>query len=295
MLHRGLVRAAVAASAAMIVGAIAAASPAAAQETTPAAAAPTGTATLNIPDDGVLAKDFATKGCVGIPGGAKTGTDGWLFNQPAKGTKTVIYTLGFLKHNGDKAEILVFLIAKDGLKAFSVDPTKTNDSGDDKAKALAQRAEQGATDGSPDGKGKGGTEGNGGTPAQPGLPDGVTEIPVPAGVAGALFTDLTGAWLQTPAGWLLGGGELVFDKRGTDGAETFDLLRTCLPAAAPTASPSPTTGGVGGGTGTSTGGGSLPVTGTNVGILAGAGVLLIAVGALLVVARRRRNAVKFTA
>jgi LPXTG-motif cell wall-anchored protein len=146
--------------------------------------------------------------------------------------------------------------------------------------------------GSQGGTGKGGTEGNGGTP---GLPDGVTQIPVPAGVAGALFTDLTGAWLQTPAGWLLGGGELVFDKRGTDGAETFDLLRTCLPAAAPTASPSPTTGGVGGGTGTNTGGGSLPVTGTNVGILAGAGVLLIALGALLLVARRRRNAVKFTA
>jgi LPXTG-motif cell wall-anchored protein len=294
-MHRGLVRAAVVASAAMIAGAVAAASPAAAQETAPAAAAPTGTATLNIPDDGVLAKDFATKGCVGIPGGAKTGTDGWVFNQPAKGTKTVIYSLGFIKGTGDNAEILVFLIAKDGLTAFSVDPTKTKDDGDDKAKALAQRAEEGATDGSQGGKGKGGTEGNGGTTTQPGLPDGVTQIPVPAGVAGALFTDLTGAWLQTPAGWLLGGGELVFDKQGTDGAETFDLLRTCLPATAPTASPSPTTGGVGGGTGTSTGGGSLPVTGTNVGILAGAGVLLIAVGALLVIARRRRNTVKFIA
>jgi LPXTG-motif cell wall-anchored protein len=294
MLHRGLVRVALAAGAAVAVGALAAATPAAAQETTPAGAVPTGVASLDIPDDGVLAKNFATKGCAGIPGGAKVGTDGWVFNQPAKGAKNIAYSLGFVKGTGDKIEILVFLVDKDGLTAYSVDPTKTQDGGEDKAKALVQRAEEGtAQGGGQDGTG-GKKAGSGGDAGQPGLPDGVTKIPVPAGVAGALFTDLTGAWLQTPAGWLLGGGDLVFDKRGTDGAEKFDLLRACLPAAVPSTSPSPTTGGVGGGTGTNDGG-SLPVTGTNIGILAGAGVLLIAVGSLLVAARRRRNAVKFTA
>jgi LPXTG-motif cell wall-anchored protein len=56
---------------------------------------------------------------------------------------------------------------------------------------------------------------------------------------------------------------------------------------APAPAPSPSAGGTGGG-------GSLPVTGSNAGLIAGAGLLLAGIGAVLFVVYRRRS-VKFTA
>jgi LPXTG-motif cell wall-anchored protein len=112
-----------------------------------------------------------------------------------------------------------------------------------------------------------------------------------------------GAWLQTPAGWQLIVGALLHDAESN--VKSFDLVRVCAPkvatvpsasasasaSASPSASASASTvGGTGGGTGA-----SLPVTGTNVGILAGIGVLLVGAGAALFAVRRRRDATKFVA
>jgi LPXTG-motif cell wall-anchored protein len=126
----------------------------------------------------------------------------------------------------------------------------------------------------------------------------VEEVPAPAGVAGGLTSTGEG-WLQTPAGWQLVYGALLYSSAALDSPEefSFSLLRVCAPKAdtapAPTATapaPAPSKApGAGGGSG-----GSLPVTGANAGLIAGAGALLIGIGAVLFV-RRRRETTKFVA
>src|SRR5262245_48739974 len=68
MKHRALVRIAAAALAATVVGMMAA-SPAAAEEKPEAPEI--GQIELPVPEEGITVKGFATKGCEGIPGGAK--------------------------------------------------------------------------------------------------------------------------------------------------------------------------------------------------------------------------------
>ncbi len=145
---------------------------------------------------------------------------------------------------------------------------------------------------------------------------------------GAVVTDkgASKAWITTPAGWTLTGATAVI----TGTAGKFNLTHTC-PAAgggqssSPTptpsvsessASPGPTGGAnggepggsTGGGTGGESGGGSgtddgapggesggLPVTGTAVTTVAVTGAALVAGGIVLLVARRRREALVFSA
>jgi len=129
------------------------------------------------------------------------------------------------------------------------------------------------------------------------------------------------AWIKTPAGWTLTGASAVI----TGTADKFNLTHTCpagggqtspstpavsesTPAVSESASPGPT-GGSGSGTGSSTGGstgdssggtaggesGGLPVTGTAVTGLAAFGGALVAGGVALLVTRRRRGKLVFTA
>lgn len=304
MMHRGLIRIAVAAGAALIAGTIAAAPAAATPETQPPLGI--GEAILQLPGDKpLLAKDFATKGCEGIVGGAKEGTDGWVFDQPVKGAENYAYLLGLVDAAGEKPALL--WIDDKGIAAVDVTalapapgvarsqataggPKAVADAiARAKAKAqAAQSAKAKATIAEAPGR----------------LPFDLPEAPLPQGVAGGQIAK-GGAWLQTPAGWALVAGFMLHDAESN--VESFDLVSVCAPkvatvpsasaSASASASPAPaasasasTVGGTGGGTGA-----SLPVTGTNVGILAGIGVLLVGAGAALFAVRRRRDATKFVA
>jgi LPXTG-motif cell wall-anchored protein len=126
------------------------------------------------------------------------------------------------------------------------------------------------------------------------------------------------AWIKTPAGWTLTGATAVI----TGTADKFNLTHTCpavggqpsspTPAVTEptptvtesTATPAPTGGsdsGPGSSTGDSTGGtagggsDSLPVTGTAVTGLAMLGGALVAGGIVLLVLRRRRDGLVFSA
>ncbi|MEV4135536.1 LPXTG cell wall anchor domain-containing protein [Dactylosporangium sp. NPDC049742] len=91
------------------------------------------------------------------------------------------------------------------------------------------------------------------------------------------------------AGWWLGAGVGLTNPPLQDA--TFDLVRACVaatdtsPRPSAPVSPSPS----------ASGGPSLPVTGTNIWLLTGGGAALIAVGAVLFMAYRRRQSVKFVA
>jgi LPXTG-motif cell wall-anchored protein len=139
---------------------------------------------------------------------------------------------------------------------------------------------------------------------------------------GAVVTDkgASKAWITTPAGWTLTGASAVI----TGTAAKFNLTHTCpagggvqtsaptpsgsatpTPSGSATASPDPsggpasaTPGGsTGGSTDDPTGGGSggLPVTGTAVTGVALTGAALVAGGIVLLVARRRRGELVFSA
>jgi len=132
---------------------------------------------------------------------------------------------------------------------------------------------------------------------------------------GAIVTDkgTSKAWIATPAGWTLTGASAVI----TGTAGKFNLTHTCpaggggqtsSPSPSPSPSVSKTEGGnggesggtVNGGTGAaadSAGGdsGGLPVTGTAVTGVAMTGAALVAGGIVLLVARRRREALVFSA
>jgi LPXTG-motif cell wall-anchored protein len=282
MMHRGLVRIAVAAGAAMV-GAVIAVAPAAA---TGPDVAP-GVALLDIPAPPPLltAKDFAANGvakdCGAIKGGAKEGTDGWVFDQPAQGAANFAYILGLV--DAKLQPVVLGLDNEGGIVNFKVDAALPNADSlkagkidDNQAKSLAKAAES--------------------TDKELAKAAGSTDVPaiveLPAGVAGGL-TDKGGVWLQTPAGWHLVYGQMIHDKPGPGAPQKFHLVGLCAPkaAATPGATPAPTkVGGVAGGSGD-----SLPVTGTNVAILGGVGVLLVGVGALLFMMRRRRDTTKFVA
>ncbi|GAA1807657.1 LPXTG cell wall anchor domain-containing protein [Planosporangium flavigriseum] len=284
MMHRGLARLAVA-TGAVLAGAIIAATPAA--------------ATVDVPFPGIAvldpvpvkAKDFGTKGCDGIPGGAKERTDGWVFSKPEG--ETEFYGYAFLM-TGSSHETVVLGVDGDGAVGLTIDPAvfrglRAGALNRDKVKSLAKATEE----------------------------DDGTVAP-PAGVQGGLTKGGEG-WLQTPEGWQIEAGMLlsvpaVQDSTPpadeTEGSAatvrtlptpefpTFSLLRVCLPkaeapASAAPASPAPASPAPAPGTGGGNGA-SLPVTGTNAVVLTGAGVLLVAVGAGLFLMRRRR-ATKFVA
>jgi LPXTG-motif cell wall-anchored protein len=259
------VRFTIAASLVAAVGFMTATPAAAAEEPAPPAI---GEINLPVPDGGITAGGFGTKGCTGIPGGAKVGTDGWVFSQPVADATEVAYIFGLLPSRTPDTEPVVLGINADGITGLKFDDAPNPSSGlkdltkdtSDEAKALIAKAAEGDDSSADDSA------------------DGVTEIPVPAGVSGGLIANNGGAWLQTPAGWILAAGVLVHDK-GKTNIEKFDLLRVCAPASPPTNAP-----GAGGGTGE-----SLPVTGDNIGLLAGLGVLLLGLGAALLIVRRRRT------
>src|SRR6266487_3119528 len=257
MMHRGLARLAVAATAALVAGAIGAAPAAATDPSTPPPTAPDNAAQLDLSGP-LLAKDFATKGCDGITGGAKAGTDGWVFDQPVKGVTEYAYVFGFVD---TKRKPVVLLVTEGGVFGFD-NPAAGALALESKAAGELTSAEEGGD---------------------------IDLPPAPEGVHGGLIPN--GGWLQTPAGWTLTIGFLVHDNE-TAGKAKFHLLRVCMPVTStPTGTASPSqAGGTGGGSG-----GSLPVTGANAGMLAGAGLLLVAVGAMLFVVRRRRDATKFVA
>jgi LPXTG-motif cell wall-anchored protein len=148
-------------------------------------------------------------------------------------------------------------------------------------------------------------------------PNGTLTIPADGG---AVVTDkgASKAWITTPAGWTLTGASAVI----TGTAAKFNLTHTCpaggggnqtsspspKPSDSQSPSPAPTGGGNGAGNGASTGGatgaaggssgggsGSLPVTGTAVTGVALTGAALVAGGIALLVARRRREALLFSA
>ena len=146
-------------------------------------------------------------------------------------------------------------------------------------------------------------------------PNGTLTIPADGG---AVVTDkgASKAWIITPAGWTLTGASAVI----TGTATKFNLTHTCPGGGGNhTSSPSPkpsesesSSGGstgnsYGGGNGVPTGGttgaaiassggsGGLPVTGTAVTGIALTGAALVAGGIALLVARRRREAMVFSA
>lgn len=217
-------------------------------------------------DQPVWAANAPVKGCAGIDTGtAVPGKDGWLFSRPEGRYTDLQYVFLFVKGDGETIDDLVPLVLNaDGVFTFAepVDPgnpevlAKSLQANAKKASALAA------------GENPGGLE----------LPTG----PAPAGVSGKL-TD-GGGWIRTPAGWALAFGG-AFTEPMLEGA-TFTLVRACAAGGDTTPSPaaSPTPGGP-----------SLPVTGTNVWLLSGAGVALVAVGAVLFLAYRRRQSVKFVA
>jgi len=148
-------------------------------------------------------------------------------------------------------------------------------------------------------------------------------LTVPAD-GGAVVTDkgTSKAWIKTPAGWTLTGASAVI----TGTADKFNLTHTCPAGGGQTTSPTPAvteptpavsasagspapTGGADSGTGSSAGGstgdasggtaggesGSLPVTGTAVTGLAMLGAALVAGGFVLLLLRRRRGGLVFSA
>jgi len=144
-------------------------------------------------------------------------------------------------------------------------------------------------------------------------------VTIPAD-GGAVVTDrgASKAWITTPAGWTLTGATAVVSGTATK----FNLTHTCpaagggetpkptpKPTASASASPTPTGGTHGGGSGSGAGSGSgggsgngggsaagsLPVTGTAVTGIVLTGVALVIGGVLLLVARRRRDTLAFSA
>jgi LPXTG-motif cell wall-anchored protein len=276
MKHRALVRVVLTASMVTVAGFMVA-GPAAAADSPPPT--PIGVLDLPLPEDGIAVDGVDARACTKIPGDAKAGTDGWVFSQPVKDPTEVAYIIGLVATPTTEPEPVLVAITKDGITGLKID-----DSLQAKAKAGVKGLTQDTGDAA---KELAATAADDTDPAATDILDGVERIAAPAGVAGGLLADDGGAWLQTPAGWILAFGALLHDGGDTD-ASTFDLAGVCPPAADPPA------GGNGGG-GTvpvvnppASGGDSLPITGTNVSVLVGLGILLLGLGTALVVVRRRR-------
>jgi LPXTG-motif cell wall-anchored protein len=228
--------------------------------------------TLGIPKDGTTATQWETHGCDGIPGGAKTGIDGWVFDQPIPEVTDddALFVFGLLAADGTTP----WLLGVNNAGVFAVDLNSAA------MKALKAGGLAALKSSAPKIAAH--------TTNEVALPDGVTGMGTAAG-----------AWLQTPKGWTLGFGfEVVPDNAEITEGQTFHLLRTCLPPAASQSAPASVPASVpasasapAGGAG---GGGGLPVTGTNIWLIAGTGSALLLAGVLFVI-RRRRESVKFVA
>ena len=271
-MHRALARVAVAALAATVAGMMAAA-PAAAEEKP--SAPEVGRLDLNVKEGGVTVDGFPTKNCALVPGGAKVGVEGWVFNNPVKTLVEVDYLFGLVINPKTKPEAIVVAVTPEGAKGIKV-PDEEFKAG---IKALSKST----------GARLRALAANGDDPKTTGILDGLPTVPLPAGVTGSLIPANGGAWLRTPPGTVVAAGILLHAGGEVD-TETFDLEAVCAPAAAP-AQPAPPVKapGAGGGTGE-----SLPVTGTNVGIVVGLGALLVGLGGVLLFVRRRR-ATRFVA
>lgn len=226
-------------------------------------------------DDLVLAATAPTQGCAKIDtGSAVVGKDGWLFNQPRGEYEDLAYVFIYLKPDPKTVDDIVMLLL-DGDGVLSVDlgdPTpqelvKSLNSDAAAAKAAAKVSAKSAKAAAAD---------DWGFPTVPG----------PAGVGGVLGDG--DSWIQTPAGWSLAFGAALTNPLLETGS--FDLVRACPAAAKPSASASPSPS-----KSAAPGGSELPVTGTNIWVLTGGGVALVAVGAVLFMAYRRRQSVKFVA
>ncbi len=216
-------------------------------------------AVLNIGESGVWAASYPSKGCAGIDTGvAVAGTDGWLFSKPAGKYKDLYYILFYFTGTFEEpTEIYPIILTSGGV--FSYDLPDGVEEPEAVAKALSEKLS---------------TQEKADVKAQIGL-----QFPAPAGVTAKLVD--SGGWVKTPAGWGLGLGVALSTPLLGEGS-TFDLVRACAAPASPSTSPSPS-------------GPTLPVTGTNVWFLSGAGLALVAVGAVLFMAYRRRQSVKFVA
>ncbi len=208
--------------------------------------------------------------CAHVPGGAKPGVDGWSFDQPMVGAHDILYVIGYIIDEPSGPTPILLGIGPGGVVTV---PIST-------AAATVPGMVPGAI----------------ATPAPSTTPSPAPTIgPPPPGVTGGLIDGgAGGAWLQTPKGWILGGGAMQGVVASTD-AKTFGLTSACLPAASGTPSPSPTA------TGSPTPPavlpalqettGTLPRTGAPVGLIVGTGVVLVGVGAALRLAYARRRRV----
>jgi LPXTG-motif cell wall-anchored protein len=215
-------------------------------------------------DEPIQAASAPTKGCAGIDTGtAVKGTDGWLFSKPRGGEYTDLQYLFLYAKVDDPKTIddLAFLLLNDD-GVFLVDDSDAP-TAQDLVKSLKADVTQALT-------------------AKLIADDyGIPTLPAPNGVTGKITE--TGAWIKTPAGWWLGAGVGLTNPMLEDA--TFELVRACV--AAVDTSPSPSL--------SPSGGPSLPVTGSNIWLLTGGGAALVAVGAVLFMAYRRRQSVKFVA
>ncbi|MDT5036847.1 MAG: hypothetical protein QOE03_2032, partial [Micromonosporaceae bacterium] len=220
MKHRALVRVVLTTSMVTVAGFMVA-GPAVAAAEDPA---PIGVLDLPVPEDGLTVTGVQARACTQIPGGAKIGTDGWVFSQPVKDPTELAYVVGLVAAPTTAPEPVLLGITKDGITGLKIDDSLkakgkagakslTRDTGD-ATKALAAKAGEGTDPGTTD------------------ILDGLVRIPAPAGVAGGLISDNGGAWLQTPAGWIIAAGALLHIGGDTD-ATTFDLAGVCPPAANP--------------------------------------------------------------
>ncbi|HTJ38216.1 MAG TPA: LPXTG cell wall anchor domain-containing protein [Dactylosporangium sp.] len=222
-------------------------------------------ALLNIPDTGVWAATAPNKGCAGIDTGvAVADKDGWLFNKPDGRYTDLNYVFVYINGAIDdpNAEAFPLILNADGVFTFDLgdgeDPLTVE-------KALTAQSDQI-------------TAKSNATAIE--LPT----KPAPAGVTGQLVDD--GGWIKTPKGWGLVFGFAVSVPLLEN--TTFDLVRACA-AVAPTTQPTTPAASP------SQSGPTLPVTGDNTGLMVGAGVAMVAVGAVLFVVYRRRRTVKFVA
>jgi LPXTG-motif cell wall-anchored protein len=264
MKPRGITRiAAAAAATALLIGGLGAPARAEESPSTPPSSAPPhityGEIYLDIPDSGVYAATAPNKGCEGIDNGvAVAGTDGWLFAKPAIYIEWITYALGFVDDKTDK--LTVMYMTPDGVWIEVIDDADEAELAAAVAKKTAALAKKTA-----DG------------PKAAGLQR------APAGWSGYITKD--GTWIKTPAGLRLVGGFAIPNPYYMEERDVpFTLVRACAPPGA-VATPSPQPGA----------GPSLPVTGTNVWVLTGAGGALVALGVALFVAYRRRQNVKFVA
>jgi hypothetical protein len=192
--------------------------------------------------------------CAAVPGGTQAGSDGWVFDQPVAGASAIGYAIGYDTGNRDHPAPIVLGVLTTGLVQFPIDPT------------------------------------GGGTAGAP--------VPAPPGVSGGLIDGgQSGGWLRTPAGWTLLPGAL--ELAAPSDQTTFHLTAVCAavtaspsasssPSSSPSPSASPTATATEGSTPTTPPASpELPVTGTDIGMIAGVGVLSVLIGVVLVLRARR--------